>query len=179
MTAPAPNEDQQEWYSTHLAPHETLVRRWLQSRYGQNIEAEDIVQEALMRVLTENRKTRVAAPKAYFFAIARNLAVDRMRKNKIRASESLWDEEALEVLDEAPSVEETVARTHELEILTKAIQQLPERCLRVFTLAKVYGMSHQEISDELGISVNTVSNQIGIGLAKCARFMNRHGLDRV
>jgi RNA polymerase sigma factor (sigma-70 family) len=169
--------DQASWYTENLAPHEPMIRGWLRSRYRNEIEVDDIVQEALLRVLKENRKKLIKAPKAFFYAVARNLAIDRVRRNKLTACGSMWDAEALEVLDDSEQIAETVARNHERELLTKAIQKLPERCRQVFTLAKVYGMSHKEIGKDLGISNHTVAAHVATGLAKCMEFVKYHGSD--
>ena len=174
---PPEYSDQDSWYAANLEPHEPMLRGWLRSRYRNEIDVDDIVQEALLRVLKENRKKPLKAPKAFFYAVARNLAIDRVRRNKLTASGSLWDDEALEVMDDAEGIEETVARNHERELLTKAIQTLPERCRQVFTLAKVYGMSHKEIGKELDISSHTVAAHVATGLAKCMQYMKHHGSD--
>lgn len=102
---------------------------------------DDVVQEALLKIFKAREKAELKSPKAFFFAVARNAAVDSMRKAKIAVTDSLIDEEVLEIVDEGESVDEVAARNHELEILTQAIQALPERCRRVFTLSKVYGMT--------------------------------------
>jgi RNA polymerase sigma factor (sigma-70 family) len=70
-------------------------------------------------------------------------------------------------------VAETVARNQELELLTEAIQALPDRCRQVFTLRKVYGLSQPDIAGKLGISTHTVSAQLTIGVRKCTEFMAR------
>lgn len=169
--------DQSEWYKTQLQKYEPMLRAWLTSKYDSQIEVDDVIQEALVKVLVAREHEDLKSPKAYFFAVARNLAIDHLRKRKLVCTESLTDREAMEVLDEAEPVEERVALNHELEILTEAIQSLPERCRRVFTLSKVYGMTYNEIASEMGITFNTVSAQISIGLSKCAEHMRRHGRD--
>jgi RNA polymerase sigma-70 factor (ECF subfamily) len=174
---PPEYSDQASWYTENLAPHEPMIRGWLRSRYRDEIEVDDIVQEALLRVLKENRKKLIKAPKAFFYAVARNLAIDRVRRNKLTACGSMWDDEALEVLDDSEQIAETVARNHERELLTKAIQKLPERCRQVFTLAKVYGVSHKEIGKDLDISNHTVAAHVATGLAKCMEFVKYHGSD--
>ena len=174
---PPEYSDQASWYTENLAPHEPMIRGWLRSRYRDEIEVDDIVQEALLRVLKENRKKLIKAPKAFFYAVARNLAIDRVRRNKLTACGSMWDDEALEVLDDSEQIAETVARNHERELLTKAIQKLPERCRQVFTLAKVYGVSHKEIGKDLDISNHTVDAHVATGLAKCMEFVKYHGSD--
>ena len=76
-------------------------------------------------------------------------------------------------LDERAGVRESVERNQELEILTKAIQSLPDRCRQIFTLRKVYGMSQREIAEKLAISPRTVNAQIAIGVNKCAEYVGR------
>ena len=169
------DSEQSRWYQEHLQPHESMLRAWLRSRYEEKVDVDDVIQEALIRVLCANEDHDLKSPKAYFFATARNLALDHVRRSKVVFNETLLNQEAMEMIDETESVEETVSRNHELEILTEAIQALPERCRRIFTLSKVYGMSYNQIADEMGISFNTVSAQIAIGLSKCSKFMRQYG----
>jgi len=165
------------WYKEHLRPHEPMLRAWLNSRYSDQVDVDDLIQEALIRVLRAGEEGELKSPKAYFFAVARNLALDHIRRSKVVFNETLLNNEAMDLLDEAESIEETVSRNYELEILTDAIQALPERCRRVFTLSKVYGMTYDQIASEMGITFNTVSAQIAIGLSKCGEYMRRHARD--
>jgi RNA polymerase sigma-70 factor (ECF subfamily) len=88
------------------------------------------------------------------------------------------ESEALSVLEEGDGIPESIARNQELEILTEAIQSLPERCRRIFTLRKVYGLSQAEIGRKLGISEHTVSAQLTIGVKKCMEFTLRYRQER-
>lgn len=172
---PHDDSEQSLWYQAHLQPHEPMLRAWLSSRYGDKLDVDDVIQEALIRVLRAKEDHDLQSPKAFFFATARNLALDHVRRSKVVFNETLLNEEAMDMIDDTESIEETVSRNHELEILTEAIQALPERCRRIFTLSKVYGMTYNQIADEMGISFNTVSAQIAIGLSKCSKFMRRYG----
>lgn len=174
---PPEYSEQAHWYAENIEPHEPLIRHWLTSRYGPQCDVDDVLQDALLRIFKAREKAELKYPKAFFFAVARNIAVDSLRKSKVAVTSSIMDEEALEILDEGESVDEIAARNHELEILTQAIQTLPERCRRVFTLSKVYGMTYNDIARDMGISFNTVSAQIAIGLSKCTRYMRLYGRD--
>ena len=151
-----------------------MLRGWLQNRFSNRIDVDDIVQESLLRVLKAKEVNDIKSPKAFFFATARNLALDVMRRSKVVQFDSLTENELSNVLDDAESVPESIARNQELEILTKAIQSLPSKCRRIFTLRKVYCMSQPEIAEKLGISVNTVATQLKIGVKKCSAFMHEH-----
>jgi len=162
-----------------LEPHERVLKAWLASRYSGQFDVEDVVQEAVVRVLKARQEQDLKSPKAYFFAIARNLAMDRARRVKVIFDEGIMRENSLDLIDETENIEETVARNNELEILTEAIQSLPERCRQAFTLCKVYGMTYSEVASEMGVSFNTVSTQISIGLAKITETMESEGRDYV
>ncbi len=163
--------DQEKWFSENLQPHEAMLRSWLESRFPSECDIDDVLQESYLRVLKAKEREELKSPKAFLFATARNLAVDRVRRLNFLRTESLVENDVLSVLDEHEDVSETISRNQELEILTEAIQALPERCRRIFTLRKVYGMSQNDIASKMEISVCTVSAQLTIGVRKCTEFM--------
>lgn len=149
-----------------------MLRAWLQSRFPRS-EPDDILQEAYLRVLQAHQKGPMQSPKAFLFAVARNLALDQVRRRQAAGESNLARVDELNLLDETADVSETVARNQELELLTQAIQSLPDRCRRIFTLRKVYGLSQADIAQKLAVSEHTVSAQLTIGLHKCAEYMRR------
>lgn len=173
VSAPHPEPD--DWFVEHLRPHESMLRAWLACRFPDLGEIDDIIQEAYAQVLgARARGTDLRSPKAFLFATARNRAVDLVRLRATHRTESLAEIDALHVLDEADGIPEAVARNQELELLTLAIQSLPERCRQVLTLRRLYGLSQREIAARLGITENTVEHQVTIGVRKCTEFLARY-----
>jgi len=168
---PPETTEEERWFAENLQPHEAMLRAWLQSRYPSGVDVDDVIQEAFVKVLGARKKSRVNAPKAFLFATARNLALNAIRYTNVRGGDVMPQLDDLEVLDERAGVHETVARNQELEILTKAIQTLPDRCRQIFTLRKVYGMSQRDIAKKLNISARTVNAQISIGVNKVADYV--------
>jgi RNA polymerase sigma-70 factor (ECF subfamily) len=171
---PPPDSEQARWFAADVQPHVPMLRAWLQSRFPEGGDHEDILQEAFLRVLQAREQQTLQSPKAFLFAVARNLALDRVRRRQAAGAPIAVPLEAVDVLDEGEDIPETIARHQELELLTAAIQALPERCRRIFTLRKVYGLSQPEIAQRLGISEHTVSAQLTIGVHKCTEYLRRY-----
>ena len=163
------SEDQ--WFDENLRPHELTLRGWLRSRLPASLDVEDVLQEAYVRVLKARRKGMVRSPKAFLFTTARNLAIDLSRRHSFLKTIPYLEDEDISVLDVDEGAFECLAKSQELELLTDAIQALPKSCRRIFTLRKVYNMPQTEIAEELGLSIHTVSNQLGIGFRKCREYM--------
>jgi len=168
-----PQAEYTKWFAEQVQPHEPMLRAWLRGRFPHEPDVDDIVQETYYRLLQARAAGGVSAIKAFLFATARNLTIDRLRRRQVMRSESLADYNELSVLDGTDSIPEVVARNQELEMLTAAIQSLPDRCREIFTLRKVYGLSQKEIAKQLGLSENTVTAQISIGAKKCMAFLQR------
>ena len=173
MSSPEP--DHVPWFVEQVLHHEPLLRAWLQSRFGAQVEIDDIVQDAFARLLQARARGTVVSPKAFLFQTARNLALNQMRHRSYTHPEDAAGVEVSGIPDAAEGVPEAVARAEDIQLLLRAVRSLPERCRQVFTLRKIYGLSQQEIARRLGISENTVEVQGAIGIRKCSEFFQRHG----
>lgn len=176
MNAFVPDGD--GWFRTHVQPHEAMLRAWLAQGFGPRLAIDDVVQEAFLRVLRARATGELQAPKAFLFAVARNLALDQLRRHHVSRTDSLVEADYSNVLDDRESIPDHVARNQELALLTEAIQSLPDRCRQVMTLRIVYGLSQRVIGEKLGISDRTVAAQLAIGTAKCTDFMLRRSDQR-
>ncbi len=171
-----PPTNHTRWFAEEVQVHELVLRSWLHSRFPALTDIDDLVQEAMTRVWQAHTVRPVTAAKAFLFTTAHNLAIDEMRRRQIVTFENVAEMGELPVYEDGPSAAEAAAKNQELELLTKAIQSLPDRCRQVLTLRKIYGLSQREIAAQLGLSEHTVEAQIGNGMRRCAEFLARHGL---
>lgn len=153
-----------------------MLRAYLAGRYPNLPDVENLAQESVVRVFRAHEKTIIKSPKALLFAIARNLALDVMRRQQLVSFEPITEVGDLSVLSDDVDVGEFISKQQEIELLEKAIQTLPRRCRQVLTLRTVYGLSQKAIAAEFGISENTVEKQMTNGVRRCAEFFARHGL---
>ncbi len=172
----APQSEQSRWFAEQVQPHEAALRAFLIAQFPALTDVDDLVQETFARVLKARAAGPVESPRGLLFAAARNLALDALRRRQIVAFEPMAENPDSAVYIDVIDVAETVSKRQELELLTEAIQGLPDRCRQVFTLRAVYGLSQRAIAEKLEISENTVEKQLSKGLRRCGEFFAQRGL---
>lgn len=129
--------------------------------YLQDVDlSEDIVQEsyaALWEKLQEGE--HILNRKSYLYMMVRNRCLDHLRKKGI-PTESLKPYDTYGIIDDDDAQERSQTEAK----LWTAIDSLPEKCREVFIMSKRDGLKYEEIAEELGLSVNTVRNQISKAL---------------
>ena len=137
-------------------------------------EVEDIVQETYVRLCQVGTPEQIHHPKSYLHKMARNLALDSLKRAENRLAEH-WHEGVDTIRDLAdPALDETyeqAASSEEFGHFCEAVRRLPVQARRVFVLKKVYGYSQREISTELGIAESTVEKHVALAVRRCAAFM--------
>jgi len=124
--------------------------------------ASEIVQESYL-ILTKTSQTQIIKqPRGFLFRVARNLAFDYLKHNKVIAGHV--EKYAEDYQQEMPSAEHIIEQQQRLEMFKEMVDELPPRCRDVFILYKVYGKSYKEIALELGISQSGVEKHIMKGL---------------
>ncbi len=172
-----PSEPEQDrWFIEEVQPHEPALRAYLRQRFPDVTDVDDLVQESYARLLEARRKQPIASAKAYLFAIARNGAINLARRPRIFSDKPLSDFAAESVPEEHSNVVDLVTARQEVAILLRAVETLPGRCREIFVLTKLKGLSHQEVADRLGLSVQTVHVQVSRGIQKCTVFLRQHGV---
>jgi len=163
------------WFATEVQPHRPALRAWLLARFPTLPDVDDIVQESLSRLVQAREVSPIRSARALLFTTARNLALDAVRRQRVVAFEPITDDTDPTVLTDAADVVATVTKQQELELLTKAIQLLPERVRQIFTLRTAYGLTQRQIAEKLGVSESTVEKQMAAGIRQCASFFARGG----
>ncbi|MEE4450547.1 sigma-70 family RNA polymerase sigma factor [Novosphingobium resinovorum] len=136
---------------------------------GDQDYAEEIVQEAYLRLGETAAKRLLEQPRRYLARIVRNLALDRVWRSRREAASFVPDGEMAlaSVVSDLPSPEEAALARDEFARLEAALAELPERKRIAVEMHRFGGAKLREIAEELGVSL-TVAHQLVIeGVAHC------------
>jgi RNA polymerase sigma factor (sigma-70 family) len=175
---PPQDPETARWFASEVEPHQRNLRAYLRNQFPGHPDIDDLVQETYARLLQAREQTTLRSPKAFLFTTARNAALDFFRRRKVVAIDGIAEIENLSVLEDKPSVADSICHDQELQLLAEAINALPNRCRQVITLRKLHGLSHREIATKLGIAENTVNAQIAMGVIRLRDFLLARGIDK-
>jgi len=139
--------------------------RSLARRIGPD-EARDFAQEAFARLHSSGKLSELDQPGAYLNRIARNMLIDRARRQpRTGAVFYPLDEE-----QDAPTRPEQAWRIEEKDLrclYRHTVRAMPPKTRRVFVMHRIHRRPHKEIAAELGISVRTVEYHMVRALNLC------------
>ena len=131
------------------------LARWL---LRNPVDAEDVVQEAMLRAYRFFESFRGSDARAWLLQIVRNSCYTWLQK---RAPSELVTEFNEEVHSKpTPTPETLAAQADEREQLMSALQSLPVRAREVLVLRELEGCSYKEISAVTGIPIGTVMSTL-------------------
>jgi RNA polymerase sigma-70 factor (ECF subfamily) len=174
---PSQDDDDQELMKRVAYDSDRAAFQCLFLRFGPRVKAfminsgasadtaEDLVQDVM---LTLWRKAELYSPErgsvaAWVFTIARNLRIDRLRRQSPQVYEDIAD-----LYLEAPDAngeEETHVRQRD-ELVGKAMAELPPDQHRVIQMSFVQDMPQADIAQELGVPLGTVKSRMRLAYAK-------------
>ena len=158
--------------------YDVLVRRYkdqllnfIYRFVGNRSDAEDIVQETLLRVYKNKHMYKeIAKFSTWVYTIAGNLAKTELRRRKrhkiFSVSNFVNEERDYDIPDKAHSPEKQVDSTIQESIIQKAIEKLPVKFKEVIILRDIQGFAYEEISQILDIPLGTVKSRVNRGRLK-------------
>jgi len=122
---------------------------------GNQAEAEDVTQEAMMRLwkIAPNWREGEAKISTWVYRVTSNLCMDRLRKQvPVRL------DDIVEPLDDKPGVEVKFLQKDRIDALSAALAKLPERQRQAVVLRHLEGLSNPEIARILDLTVEAVES---------------------
>lgn len=137
------------------------LRNFLLYKYGDEAAAEDITQEAFIKLWQNCSQVTVEKAKSYVYTIANNLSLNRVAHQKVRLQYAANHSQAT-TTSQSPEFlfEEEQFKTK----LLKALDDLNETQRVAFLMHRIDGMKYAEIATALDISVKAVEKRIHLAL---------------
>ncbi len=131
--------------------------RFIRSRGGDEFEAADVLQDAMMEVWrAADRFQGASSARTWLFSIARNKMIDRIRKG----SRIDHFDEAPEQVDDAPGPHAVLETVDDHALLKSCVEKLSEAHRRVIHLAFFEDMTYPDISEIERVAVGTIKTRI-------------------
>jgi RNA polymerase sigma factor (sigma-70 family) len=168
------------WFAQEVLVHEDSLMRFLSRSWPNRDEHADIRQETYVRIYEAAAKMVPHAPKAFLFATAKHLMIDRVRRRRVVSIESiggLGELEELHVLIDEPSSETRAGARQELRHLAIRFDALPPRCRDVLWLRRVEELPQKEVARRLGISDKAVEKALARALRLLTTNVGRRTRD--
>ena len=157
--------DKRRRFEAMAMPHldaATNLARWL-TKSG--AEADDIVQDAMLRAFRSFDGFRGEAVKPWLLAIVRNCHLDAQQQKKRHAAMPLDGDDGMPVAADGPTPEGHAIRLGDSRLLNQALAALPEEFREVVILREMEEMSYRDIAAVTGIPIGTVMSRLARGRA--------------
>lgn len=125
---------------------------------GDGAEAEDVAQDAMMRLWRAAPGWRSGDAKVttWLYTVTRNLCTDRLRKQTRQSGLEL--DQGAEPVDPTPSAEHRLILSARIDALQEALMRLPRRQREAIVLRHLEGLANPEIAQIMDISTAAVES---------------------
>ena len=151
----------------HLNDAYTLARYLLHDEH----DAQDVVQEAVLRAIRHIDGFRHGDPRAWLLTIVRNCCYTWHKQHRRdRTNVPLSDASALNIED-AETADDATIRASDSELIRNAVDKLPADLKEVLILRELNDLSYREISDVVGVPMGTVMSRLSRAREKLASVL--------
>jgi RNA polymerase sigma factor (sigma-70 family) len=161
----------QAWFVREVLPLEAILMQYLHHNWRNKSDIADLRQEVYVRVCEAAQKQIPAAAKPFVLATARNLLINRVRREQIVPIEAVADLDALNMAMEEPGPDRAVIARDELRKLQSALDLLPPRAREAVVLGRIEGLSRRQIANRMGIAEDTVRQHLAHGMRALADIL--------
>ena len=152
------------WHAIYSRVRSALMRRGRTPH-----EAEDLVQEAWIKMASYEREHPIKQPEAFLMRTALNLSIDAHRMSISHGEEVAVEDVVL--IDVAQSIDDVVLAKERMARLTICLRRLSPKTRDIFLSYRLEDLTYQEIAARHGLSVSTVEKHVARAMAQLAGWM--------
>jgi len=158
----SPSVCEEQTYNNLYRTHAESLRNHLYYKFGDLNQAEDVVQEAFVKLWAKCSSVVYDKVGGFLYTVAKNLFIDSLRSKKVTLE---FEKSVVQTQDvEDPYFHlRTKEFKHKIE---SAISALPEKQREAFLLNRIEKLTYKEIAEKLEISQTAVEKRISKALLK-------------
>jgi RNA polymerase sigma factor (sigma-70 family) len=160
-----------DWFVREVLPLEAVLTQYLRHNWHNKSDIADLRQEVYVRVCESAQAQFPDHTKRFVLTTARNLLINRMRREHVVPIDVIADVDALGLAIDAPGPDRIVMARDELRRLQSALDRLPPRAREAVILGHVAGLSGREIAVRMGITKGMVSVHLTNGMRALANML--------
>ena len=168
-----------------LNRHKSKVFSFIMSKVKNKSIAEDIFQDAIIKVITSLQKGKYNEEGKFLpwvMRICYNLVIDHFRKQKripvVGKSKKFEDFDIFDVIDNNElTKEKNMMVDEQTQMLKKLINSLPDSQREVLIMRHYEDLSFKEIAEKTGVSINTALGRMRYALLNVRKELEIHNID--
>jgi RNA polymerase sigma factor (sigma-70 family) len=147
------------------------LKQFLRHRGRTDEDADDLIQEAFLRLELYGRENKVLEPEAFLVRAVANLSVDKYRHDGvIQFAEKPVED--LDVFDTTPQPDEVCASRERLDKLIAGMNQLSPKSREILMARRYEGLSCPEIAKRHGVTVSAIEKSLARAMLHLVDWMD-------
>lgn len=158
--------------------HRAELCRYAVNKFGlAEAEAEDLVQSAFARFAPQFEALDIENVRAFLYRAVGNAAIDQLRRSQVRRgfAQQVQGDPEREIDSLGP--ERVMAGRQLLDLIRRALWDMPNKRRRLLLMNRVDGLSYAEIARREGLSETVVKKHVAKALAACQAELRANGGD--
>lgn len=152
------------WFVREVLPLERALTGYVRRNWRVADDVFELRQDIYEHALIGARRELPVNTRAYMYTLARNRLINQAKRARIVSFEIIADLDSDSFAFDIFETERALTARDELRHAKVGIDKLPPRCREVMRLRKLDGLSTQEAADALGVSTETVRQQLKYGM---------------
>lgn len=146
-----------DWIRSNIRRLHGLLRR----RGWQKHDAEDVIQDAFMRMQAFcNDGGEVRNPEAFLVRTALNLSINLRTRKRDHATVAQLEPDCTQPLQFAPAADDVLAAEDSLKAVVSLVDTMTPRTREIFLMHYLEGYTYPQIAQQLGISVSAIEKHV-------------------
>lgn len=157
--------------TNYYSSHRDELLAFVSSRLGGSCEAEDIVQNVFLRLLTTDKMITEVTLHALVYTTTRNLIIDYYRRHTVFEE---YEHYIKGMCSEETTTESVFSAREIVEQMERGLTRLPENYREVYRLHIYGGMKVGEISQQLGEGYKSIEHRLGTARKLMRQFLRKY-----